>query len=84
MRGGFVYYSMRCEIIVWKRGVSVSRVLSENEREKLEVRFAEDVWLNYFNKYLFEHGTISEQEYKKMTEKIAARKAKLSRRKNAV
>ena len=73
MRGGFVYYSMRCEIIVWKRGVSVSRVLSENEREKLEVRFAEDVWLNYFNKYLFEHGTISEQEYKKIVEKNAMR-----------
>ena len=49
----------------------MSRVLSENEREKLEVRFAEDAWLNYFNRYLFEQGTISEKEYKKMTEKIA-------------
>lgn len=43
-----------------------------------EVRFAEDTWLNYFNRYLFEQGTISEKEYKKMTEKIANRKAKLS------
>ncbi len=43
-----------------------------------EVRFAEDVWLNYLNRYLFEQGTISEKEYKKMTEKIANRKAKLS------
>lgn len=43
-----------------------------------EVRFAEDAWLNYFNRYLFEQGTISENEYKKMTEKIANRKAKLS------
>ena len=67
-----------------KRGVFVEKVLSEEEREKLEIKFAEDVWLNYFNKYLFENGTISEQEYKKMTEKIAARKTKLSRRRNAV
>ena len=50
----------------------MSRVLSENEREKPEVRFAEDAWLNYFNRYLFEEGTISEKEYKKMTEKIAS------------
>ena len=46
--------------------------------ETQETRFAEDVWLNYFNRYLFEQGTISEKEYKKMTEKIANRKAKLS------
>ena len=62
----------------------MEKVLSEEEREKLEIKFAEDVWLNYFNKYLFENGTISEQEYKKMTEKIAVRKTKLSRRRNAV
>ena len=37
---------------------------------------AEDLWLNYFNRYLFEGGTISEKEYKRMTEKIAARKAR--------
>lgn len=46
--------------------------------ETQEMRFAEDVWLNYFNRYLFEQGTISEKEYKKMTEKIANRTAKLS------
>lgn len=46
----------------------------ESERE-----MAEDLWLNYFNRYLFENGTISEKEYKKMTEKIAGRRAKLSR-----
>ena len=52
--------------------------LSNEEREKI---FAEDVWLNYFNRYLFEHGTISEKEYKKMTELIAMRKAKRSPKK---
>ena len=55
--------------------------LKDEEREK---RFVENAWLNYFNQYLFEHGTISEIEYKKMTEKIAARKAKLNRDKSAI
>lgn len=39
--------------------------------ENKEIRFAEKAWLNYFNRYLFEEGTISEKEYKRMTEKIA-------------
>ena len=43
-----------------------------------EKRIAEDIWLNYFNRYLFEQGVISEKEYQKMTEKIAIRSAKLS------
>ena len=29
------------------------------------------IWLSYFNKYLFEEGTITEKEYSQMTEKIA-------------
>lgn len=53
----------------------MKKALLAEEREK---RLAEDIWLNYLNRYLFESGTISEKEYKKMTEKIAARKAKLS------
>lgn len=53
----------------------MKKVLSAEERER---RFAEDVWLNYFNQYLWENGAISESEYKKMTEKIVMRKAKLS------
>ena len=51
----------------------MSKTLTNEGKEK---RLAEDIWLNYFNRYLFEDGTISEKEYKKMTEKIAARKAK--------
>ncbi len=54
----------------------MKKALLSDDREK---RFAEDIWLNYFNRYLFEHGTISEKEYKKMTEKIATRRAKLSK-----
>ena len=59
----------------------MKKILTEEEREK---RFAEDAWLNYFNRYLFEHGTISEKEYKKMTEQIAMRMSKFSREKSAM
>ena len=49
-----------------------------SSNEELEKRSAEDIWLNYFNRYLFEHGQISEKEYKQMTEKIAARRKNIS------
>ena len=51
----------------------MGKVITDEEREK---RMAEDIWLNYFNRYLYESNTTSEKEYKRMTEKIAARKAK--------
>lgn len=51
----------------------MGRTLSEDERERLT---AEMLWLNYFNKYLYEHGTITEREYKRMVEMIAMRKPK--------
>ncbi len=35
-----------------------------------EEKAAQEVWLHYFNRYLFEHGTISEQEFRKMNVKI--------------
>ena len=53
----------------------MGKVLSDEEREK---RMAESLWLNYFNRYLYEHGTITENEYKKMTEKIAIRTSRRS------
>ena len=49
------------------------RHISTEEKER---RIAEDVWLQYLNKYLYEAGTISLSEYKIMTEKIAQRKQK--------
>ena len=45
----------------------------KSTNEEREKQMAESLWLNYFNRYLFEHGTISEKEYKKMTDKIAQR-----------
>ena len=59
----------------------MKKALSAEEREK---RFSEDIWLIYFNRYLFENKTISEKEYKRMTEIIATRKTKLSRNTNAM
>ena len=53
----------------------MGKAFTDEEREK---RMAEDIWLNYFNQYLYEHGTITEKEYNRMTEKIAARTAKRS------
>lgn len=58
----------------------MKKALFDSEREKI---FAEEMWLNYFNRYLFEKGTISEKEYKQMTEKITARKTKLSHKSDA-
>ena len=55
----------------------MKKEIINQEREK---HMAEDIWLNYFNRYLFEHGTISEKEYKRMTEKIALRKERQSQR----
>ncbi len=59
-----------------KKGTSIylRKTLTNEEKEK---RLAEDIWLDYFNRYLFECWTISEKDYKKMTEKIAATNAKL-------
>ena len=51
----------------------MEKALSNEEREK---RLAEYLWLNYFNDYLLEHGTISRREHERMMEKILARKAK--------
>ncbi len=51
----------------------MGKVITTGEREK---HMAEDIWLNYFNRYLSESGTISEKEYRRMTEKIAARTAR--------
>ena len=58
-------------------GNSMEKTLTSEERRK---ELAEELWLNYFNRYLFEHGTIFEREYKIMVEKIASRKNKKSRK----
>ena len=52
----------------------MSRQLTDTEKCLLQK--AENLWLNYFNKFLLESGTISISEYKRMTELIASRKAK--------
>ena len=64
-----------------KRGEVVKRALLDEERE---IRLSEDLWLNYFNRYLYDNEIISEKQYKQMTDMIAARKTKISSRKNAM
>lgn len=59
----------------------MKKALLDDNSEK---RIAEDIWLNYFNRYLFENGTITEKEYKKMTEKITTRKVKVSQKRDAI
>ena len=42
-----------------------------NNAEKKERLKAEDIWLRYFNRYLFEHKTISLREFMRMEELIS-------------
>ncbi len=51
----------------------MAKALTAEERAR---RACEDIWLHYFNKYLYEHGTISEKEYHRMTGKISQRNAR--------
>ena len=50
----------------------MKKALLDDEREK---RMAEDIWLNYFNRYLFEKAVITEKEFNRMTEKISLRRS---------
>jgi len=43
------------------------------DSERLEQKFSKEAWLRYFNGYLLKSGTISQKEYERMVEKIAAR-----------
>ena len=40
-------------------------------------RVAEDIWLSYFNDYLYTRGVITDRQYQRMTEQLAARRQKL-------
>ena len=40
--------------------------------DKREKELAEQLWLEYFNNYLFEHGVITEKERNRMVSAIAA------------
>ena len=46
------------------------KAASANSRE---AAVAEELWLNYFNRYLYDNKIISAKEYELMTEKIAVR-----------
>lgn len=58
----------------------MKKTIPDSERER---RVAEDLWLNYFNRYLRDEGVISEKEFTRMTELIARRKQKAPHQKEA-
>jgi hypothetical protein len=58
----------------------MKKTIPDSERER---RIAEDLWLNYFNRYLRDEGMISEKEFTRMTELIARRKQKAPNQKEA-
>ena len=58
----------------------MKKTMPDSERER---RVAEDLWLNYFNRYLRDEGVICEKEFTRMTELIARRKQKTPHQKEA-
>ena len=54
--------------------------IPDGERARI---IAEDLWLNYFNRYLRDEGVISEKEFTRMTELIARRKQRPPNQKEA-
>ena len=58
----------------------MKKTIPDSERER---RVAEDLWLNYFNRYLRDEGVISEKEFTRMTELIARRKPRPPHQKEA-
>ena len=60
----------------------MKKAQSSNEEQLI----AEELWLNYFNRYLFERGVISQKEYTAMIGKIiryTAARAKSNRHHSA-
>ena len=53
-----------------KRG---GTTMKPNHPKSCQSGVAEELWLRYFNRYLYETGTISIKEYAAMSDKIAVR-----------
>lgn len=48
--------------------------MSDESNKAREKCMAEEIWLMYFNNYLYEHGVISEKDRNRMVGRIANRK----------
>ena len=46
--------------------------INEPENKKRRVQMSKELWLSFFNEYLFKNGFISQDERVKMNGKIAA------------
>ena len=58
---------------VWSKIKLRGKKMKTASANSREAAVAEELWLNYLNKYLFEHNIISAKEYELMTEIIAVR-----------
>ena len=47
--------------------------MKPNHPKSCQSGVAEELWLKYFNRYLYETGTITIKEYAAMSDKIAVR-----------
>jgi hypothetical protein len=56
--------------------------LSAKEMERWRKKVAEELWLNYFNRFLFEKGLITESERNRMTTLIANRSSAATERRS--
>ena len=52
----------------------------DTAKQAREKSLAENIWLNYFNKYLLQHGVITEREYILMIGKIIEYDTKVKRK----
>ena len=50
--------------------------------EEQRRRMAEEAWLNYFNKVLYEQNLITEQQRNRLTGMIASRKSSATKKKD--
>ena len=46
--------------------------INKNECEKLRMQMSKEIWLSFFNEYLFRNGLITQEERLKMNGKIAS------------
>ena len=46
--------------------------INKNDCEKLRIQMSKEIWLSFFNEYLFRNGLITQEERLKMNGKIAS------------
>lgn len=73
----------RINVKTIKGGFGKERSMASEESKKAEKALAEEIWLTYFNNYLYEHGVITETERNRMFGMILERKSRKASRTQA-